>query len=76
MSVPENIHKHSSLPGDKGAIKIACYIRDDHIILDFGKEDLTWLAMHPDHARQVAAVLIKRADELEKMNYSGDRHNA
>jgi hypothetical protein len=65
MTVPKHVNKHSSLPGDEGEIGVACYIRDGHIVLDFGK-DLSWLAMHADHARVVAHTLLKKADELER----------
>lgn len=66
MSVPDHINKHSSLPDDEGEILVACYVRDGHVVLNFGK-DISWLAMHADHARVVAHTLLKKADELEKM---------
>jgi hypothetical protein len=66
MSVPDHINKHSSLPDDEGEITILCYVKNGHVVLDFGK-DLSWLGMHADHARTIAHTLLKRADELEKL---------
>jgi hypothetical protein len=69
MNPPERIHKHSSLPGDKGEITITCYVKDGHVLLNFGK-GVSWLAMHADHARAMAEALLQRAEELDAQEAS------
>lgn len=53
---------HSS---DEGALKFAVANRDGKVVLLFGTP-VTWMAMGPEQAREVAQNLIKHASEAEK----------
>ena len=49
---------------DEGEIQFGVRHDHAHVILDFGKQ-VTWLGMDPGLARQLGALLIKHADQVE-----------
>lgn len=50
---------------DEGELELRISTRGDVVVIDFGKP-VKWIGLHPEHARGVAALLIKWADDLEK----------
>lgn len=51
---------------DEGEIRfVVGHSPEGQVILDFGKE-VKWLGMPPEGARQLAAILLLHADEVEK----------
>lgn len=52
------------LEGDEGPLAVKCYVKGDHVILDFGK-DVSWLALHPKDVRSVAQSLLAQAAALD-----------
>jgi len=49
---------------DEGALNIGITDKDGEIIIHFGTP-IAWLAMDPTRARQFAAVIIARANEVK-----------
>ena len=49
---------------DEGQLQVRIGIRDATVIMDFGKPT-HWLGMAPENARELAALLVKRADEID-----------
>ena len=58
------IHQH-----DEGAINLAIYTQDDNVIVNFGKP-VVWVGFPPDTARQMAALLLERANEIDPQGTS------
>ncbi len=58
-------YPHGSLGAhDQGELKVAIGIEQGKIVIAFGKK-VEWVALTPEGARQVAAVLTLRADQAE-----------
>ena len=51
------------LPGDEGGLATKIYVKDGHIVLDFGK-DLSWLALHKEGAEQLIKILREKVAQL------------
>jgi hypothetical protein len=49
---------------DEGELAMAISAYQGNVRIDFGKQ-VVWLALPPALARQLAAAIIKHADELE-----------
>ncbi len=49
---------------DEGQLQVRIGIRDATVIMDFGKP-IQWLGMAPNNARDLAALLVQRADEID-----------
>jgi hypothetical protein len=49
---------------DQGEIKIAIGRKDGVVVMDFGSPT-AWIGFPPRDAREIAAVLIKHAEEIE-----------
>jgi hypothetical protein len=50
---------------DLGELKVACYVKNGKLILDFGK-DLSWLAMTKEEAKILTMGLLKMAEKLPR----------
>lgn len=55
---------HESDEGEL-AVGIACDFQQNVVVFNFGKP-LAWLALPPGKARELAQLLIEKADELDK----------
>ena len=53
---------------DEGEIQFGITNNGSEVILNFGKP-VKWLGIPPDKARNLAAILIKHADQVEKKAY-------
>ncbi len=51
-------------PDDQGELRAALAVVDGKIVIEFGKA-VSWLAMMPVQARDMARLLLARADEAE-----------
>lgn len=51
-------------PDDEGEIRIAIGSREGKVVIDFGKPT-AWIGFDPTQARDIAACLIKHADEID-----------
>jgi len=49
---------------DEGQLQVRIGIRDATVIMDFDKP-IRWLGMAPNNARDLAALLVQRADEID-----------
>lgn len=49
---------------DEGELTMAIGAENGVVMLHFGKE-VAWLGLPPDNARELAALLIKQADQIE-----------
>lgn len=52
-------------PEDEGEIQFKVWRDQDNVAIDFGKP-VAWLAFPPELARQLAAVLIRHADQVRE----------
>jgi len=50
---------------DEGELQFAVGDRDGVVVLDFGKP-IAWLGLPPVNARALAALLVKRADHIDR----------
>lgn len=50
---------------DEGALQIMVYTEENNVVINFGKP-VVWVAMPPANIRELAALLLKRADELDQ----------
>lgn len=50
---------------DEGGLHFSVSEEDGVIKLDFGKQ-VSWIGMPPEGARQLAAILIRHADSIER----------
>lgn len=55
---------HASDEGEL-AMGIACDFQQNTIVLNFGKP-IIWIGLPPSRARELAQMLIERADDLDK----------
>lgn len=53
-------------PNDEGELAVAVGIQDEKVIIDFGPTPVQWVAFGPEIARQLANVLVDRAETIEK----------
>lgn len=51
---------------DEGVLPIAILIEDKRIIIDFSKE-IRWIGFDKDKARELANVLLSKADEIDNL---------
>lgn len=51
-------------PDDEGGLQAACFIKDNHIVINFGKS-VKWLSMHAQDARVMGHTLLAKADQLD-----------
>jgi hypothetical protein len=51
-------------PDDEGSLMAMCFIKDDQIVLDFGKS-IKWLSVGTEEAKAIIATLQKNVDLLE-----------
>ncbi len=51
-------------PTDEGEIRLAIGHKDGKVIVDFGTK-VVWIGFDPKQARELAATIIKHADEVE-----------
>jgi len=52
-------------PDDAGELKFAIGSHNDLVVIDFNTP-VTWLALPPETAREMASHLIRHADDIEK----------
>lgn len=50
-------------PSDQGGLTTRVFIKDGHIVMDFGK-DVSWLALHKNGAQQLIKTLQAMVDKL------------
>jgi hypothetical protein len=63
---PQGTHSDGKLrPDDKGDLRIAVSHTEKYVEVHFGAS-VGWLAMPPHQARDIAAALVKHADEIER----------
>jgi hypothetical protein len=74
---PENLEKFANLflgatgqfpegkltKEDEGEIRIAIGHTPGKVVMDFGEKPITWIGFTPVQARQIAMMLMERADE-------------
>jgi hypothetical protein len=65
MAKTGNFPAGKLIDSDEGEIQIAIGIRDGAVVIDFGTP-MVWIGFYSSHARQIAAALIAKADELDK----------
>jgi hypothetical protein len=64
MSDPQ--YPHGKLnDDDEGALQLLVYTEENNVVINFGKP-VVWVAMPPANIRELAALLLKRADELDQ----------
>jgi hypothetical protein len=51
-------------PDDEGELRAGVTLQDEFIILAFGKP-VSWVSMTAANAREIAALLLKKADALD-----------
>lgn len=52
-------------PGDKGELCGAVFTRSGQVVLNFGDVPLTWVCLPPKAARQLAMILLEKADSID-----------
>lgn len=60
------------VPHDEGELTLAVFSKDGHVIMEYGTP-VRWFAAPPQLARQLAALLLKHADDVET-NATTDAH--
>jgi len=50
---------------DEGPLSILIGIRDNHIIMHFGKP-VEWIGLHPGNAEEIGRNLIEKAKEIRQ----------
>lgn len=62
-------YPHGSLgPDDQGELRAGLTVKEGKLVLVFGKE-VSWLALTPEEAREMARLLVVRADEAERSRW-------
>lgn len=51
-------------PDDEGSLMAVCFIKDDQIVLDFGKS-IKWLSVGADEAQAIINTLQEKVDALK-----------
>jgi hypothetical protein len=51
-------------PDDEGSLMAVCFIKDDQIVLDFGKS-IKWLSVGVDEAQAIINTLQEKVDALK-----------
>jgi len=52
-------------PNDLGQLKIAITVKNNHLIIDFGK-DISWIGFHKEETEQLIKVLKDKLKEFDK----------
>lgn len=52
-------------PDDEGALQAKCFIKNDRVIIDFGKS-LSWIALDEPSLRMLVDMLTIQLDNLQR----------
>lgn len=48
---------------DEGELQIAVYVKDKHLIMDFGKKT-AWIGLHKEEVEGLCKILLEKLKEL------------